>query len=354
MKKRILICAVALALLAGLAGLTNDYYEYVPLADLYRIYGVPEVPAYMVLGIEPSTTLPPIDDNGLTVCVSDLATGEAVIPEAFSLEIAPILLYKKDITLRDYNKSPVFFNSRVSLATNSPDDGTRQAALGLRLKLVDQADPKGQFDKEWPAFFDQYDRDLRDYMNAWKEAHPDDANDEEAVENLMYQFDEDYGVNDRLSAMIQGSKDHWNKLRLELSTAVSAVSPDSLFGHAKFQAWQTWVSLSNSLGGSKTGQYILCPSVRLYRAEGKTNLDLNAPFRFVWKSPLVNSYFELQYAYCGKDKASLGSGTLGLYFQLSKGIWVDYQASYTADFSAGTSSLDHNLKIKYTLPAFLD
>ncbi|MBW6513295.1 MAG: hypothetical protein K0B87_00845 [Candidatus Syntrophosphaera sp.] len=353
MIRRLPVILLLITISFGLGALTDTYYENIPLEELFRIYGVPEVPAYMVLGVEPSSTLPPIDDNGMSVSISDLASGTTIIPETFALEIAPLLLYKKDITLQDYHRSPIFFNSRLSLATTGLDDGRRKASLGLRLKLIDRADPKGNFNRAWPQFFEDYFRAQQSYLNAELYADPDLADDPDALEALMSQFDDDYGINAKLQEMIQDNKDKWNKLRIEFSTAVVAVSPDSLASKARFEAWQNWFSLSNSLLGSTTAQYIFSPSVRYFRDEGENHLSVFAPLRFVLKSPLINSYLELQYSHDGWLAENFGSGTLGLYFQLQKGLWVDYQASFSVDLDSGASDLDHNLKLKYTLPLFL-
>ncbi|MGC9362480.1 MAG: hypothetical protein ACP5F3_06070, partial [Candidatus Syntrophosphaera sp.] len=125
---------------------------------------------------------------------------------------------------------------------------------------------------------------------------------------------------------------------------------DSLASKARFKAWQSWVSVSNSLFGSTSAQYILCPSVKYFRQNHENHFHLYAPLRFVFKSPLINSFFETQYEYDSWSSDNSLAAVLGLYFQLYKGLWVDYQASYEANLTEGTSALDHNLKLEFTLP----
>jgi hypothetical protein len=320
------------------------------IKKLYQIYNVPELPAFAAIGLDPSSIVTPVSDNALSLYLSDFVSDKPYVPTSLAAEIAPVQLLMRKITLATYKKCPVFFNSRISVASSKKEDEPMKAAFGVRLKLVDKGDLKRD-NVLWDKFFDDYSKKRDEYMSKLSYV-PDTTG--VIGEAQLADFDREYGTNARLRTIIDNLADSsWNQLKIEASFAVVGITPDSLIQDMKFNCLQAWFSISNS-ADSTIVQYILCPSGQYYRESREDYFKLYAPGRLLIKLPILTAYSELQYTFDNANSEHAWNATLGGFFEMYKGFWLDFQISYSDDFKLKSSNLDTNFKIKFGLPSYLN
>lgn len=103
-------------------------------------FTVPESPAFVILGISPENVVRPTSMRQLSASILNAAKGNG----DFSLEFNPFRLEKgKKLTLADYRKNTLLYNTQISLAkyTGKTDsDKSTHLAIGL-YSILNQGDP---------------------------------------------------------------------------------------------------------------------------------------------------------------------------------------------------------------------
>lgn len=138
----------AQAVPAGAAKLTTS--AAAETAAMFRVnFAVPDAPAFDILDVDPSNILRPSSVQELGLAASNFAGSDNTfqVPRSFAVEFAPYLLARgRDLTLQQYRGSFAvqrLHSLRFSGATNRSADSARtQVGLGIRLNLLDRADPR--------------------------------------------------------------------------------------------------------------------------------------------------------------------------------------------------------------------
>ena len=116
------------------------------LAHEHRMnYSVPDAPAFKLLDTDPSNVLKPTSVRELAIGLSDFLRSDnsIVLPQSFAVEFSPgLLIGGKTLTLAGYRKHPALYRTRLSIATNRPEDAAAATtvAFGIRVTQIDQSD----------------------------------------------------------------------------------------------------------------------------------------------------------------------------------------------------------------------
>lgn len=108
-------------------------------AKAWADYAVPDMPAFAVLGLDPTSILRPTSAREVGVAVANFLANGQVLPKAFAAELAPYMLLANK-SLSDYQQNRFWYRMRLSVGTKAGADGGTDLGLGLRITLWDETD----------------------------------------------------------------------------------------------------------------------------------------------------------------------------------------------------------------------
>lgn len=230
-------------------------------AARFRVnFAVPDAPAFDILDVEASNVLRPSSVQELGLAVSSFAgPGDAFrVPRSFAVEFAPYLLARgRSLTLQEYRRAAAartLYNLRLSGATNRSADSARtQLGVGVRLNLLDRADPRldatlvsrltSLADSINTAFVRVLTRGPLDPSASSGVVSPAVLDDDLAraeVERLQQRSRE-------LKAEYE--EEHWNDQVLDVAYAARASAADSLGNDPRIDAHTVWATLGLPVRG---------------------------------------------------------------------------------------------------------
>ena len=118
--KRIIYSILVLLIGIGNIPLTGQSQEDTSLVKNLRLnFAVPDMPAFQLLGTNPSHILRPSTPREFAVMASDFGlNNDFALPSSFAAEIAPFILFKSNnLTLSEYDKHSELYSLRVSVGT---------------------------------------------------------------------------------------------------------------------------------------------------------------------------------------------------------------------------------------------
>ncbi|UII33675.1 hypothetical protein LVD17_07570 [Fulvivirga ulvae] len=327
-------------------------------------FAIPDLPAFKIMGTNPSNILRPSSPKALAAMVSDFGKGgQVILPASFAAEIAPYILLKSNsLTLSEYDKHSELYSLRFSIGTqrDPENDITTNLAIGARMTLIDEGDLKN--DK-------QYRQQLFDIL-AEKVAAKDAFQLQYLKQNnltiqdvagnpAMLQQQEDY-VNQQIKRDFDASIDslntaykeqNWNKKKLDLAVAVLGTSPDSLAKDTKFSKFSIWATYGTPLG--QHGQLLLGWNFNYISGdiEGSDDYTSNSiTTRIYGGENKYKGFIELQYERDENLSANMYFANLGGEFLIMDGVWGNVSAGLERNWTDNESHFASNFDIKFTIP----
>jgi hypothetical protein len=324
------------------------------IKNLRLDFAVPDLPAFNALQSEPSSILRPSSPKEFSVIADEFFNGKnIIIPKSFAAEIAPIVIarYNK-LTLRDYQKHPIIYNSRISIGTLRDSLNTSHIAIGFRTTLINKGDIKS--DKNLRLILDDlqkrnkgrneyYDRELQKLGKdeAYFADHP------ELQTKFSHEFDSIY------NSSPQNIKDYkenkfWNAEKLDIAISLVGSSQDSIAKNIKFNSLLAWITYARPIG--KNGQILGGLSLNSYKKDNQNYFDFSLQSRLYIGINQLKSFAECQYLYKNSDKTNNLIFRIGCEYYLYNGIWVDFNAGMYKDLTKNISGFVSSFRLIYALP----
>lgn len=342
-------------------------------------FAVPDQPAFKVLGTESSNILRPSSTEVVSLITSNFLQGiTPVIPNSFSLEVAPLMLIQSNsLTLQQYDKNSILYSTRVSLGTELGNKGSksRNLGIGLRTTFIDKGDLKNdreyrkqlykltselvagdnRLKQEWLVANDLTIQEviMNDSLNALMESYIE-------IESLKYNGK---SFKDRLATLKRYYRQkNWNKQKLDFAAAVLLNSEDSLITNLKYNSTEIW--LTWALPVQQWGQILIganYANVNDYQILTDT-FNINVSNNISLSSRLyggtnrfkgfIEGQYELSLTEVDNIHTILING--GSEFNITDGIWVGATIGINMKKDKTLSKFDSNLvgniDFRFTLP----
>lgn len=307
---------------------------------------VPQGPAFELLDVSDSDILRPSLVRQLAASVGDLAGDDGVfdLPETFGVEVAPVMLLAgKTLSVARYERLRPLATFRLSVATSvadaESDDERRSLALGGRLSLIDNADPRlsdtfGDAAEAILGRIDSLETRRRDALRGLTRIGPPPAgtdvtdalagvvagaSDAEVAEAASEQID-------RYQKDLEALRDaweaeHWNDLVLEVAAAT--LLADEAGRDPAIERTALWATLGVPLDRS-TFQLLVGGTVRWDdEVEGTAG---SAGLRLVGGTSRLRPFVEGRLSFGETDENSLWM--VGGEFNVLEDVWLSATAGY--------------------------
>ncbi len=378
MKKTILFFSVVYTICTSL---NAQNFEDTTLSRMKLNFVVPDMPAFKVLGSDPSNLLKPSTPKALALSMSSFTeNGKLIIPKAFALEISPSLLLnsqKGPVQLKEYAKNAVLNSFRISLGSStdsSLSNSARSLAIGLRISIINEGDfgtdpeslqliatglrkfrnasdsslktfaiSKGllkEYEEDEDLFQEKYKKEFNKYIS-----NEEEVSQKEFLTNLK-KIKEDY------------KKKHWNDEKLDLAIAVLTSSPDSIVKNLRFNQAQLWLTWAHKIGKSNKSQFIaginaqiaknLIDTTKIKLSNSYFNLAI--PVRFLYGTNRIKGFAEGQFKYDGQLKESNLLLSLGTEINIIDGVWANLYGGYNYSSRSSNTRPVVNFNLKFTMP----
>lgn len=358
------------------------------LSMLKLNFVVPDMPAFKVLGNEPSNLLRPSTPQAFAVSVSEFYQDRAlVLPEDFAVEVTPSLLVnakaKLSQVVRTYSapRNRVLNTFRVSLGTatdSSISASSRSLALGMRINLINKGDmvtdqvylqnvviALGKFRVDARAELALYahSQGIDTTTIGWREEFMSDQENMDSFNEHLADVKQSAGQATFLAKLDSLKQDYkkrnWNATKWDVALACLATSPDSLVENIRFNKlalWSTWGlrvgSNAQLLVGLQAATYKnLLDTVAQTRDDFYREISL--PARFLFGTNRVKGFAEAQYSYTTQAKESSVLLNLGAELSPLNGFWVNLYGGLDTSLPRegnAASAFIASLKVKLTLP----
>jgi hypothetical protein len=303
---------------------------------------VPDAPAFKILDESPSAVMRPADVQEVALAVAGFARTGGVLPRAFSAEFSPgMLVGGRSLTLEQYRSSPFWYRTRISAAAQRIDDGSgrRQASLGVRITLIDNADPR--MDDGFLRKLSGLAQSINRVARGVQETRPTGTGQlsEPSVDQLEQQLDD-------LRAEQKDSL--WNASVMELGAAMRFVSSDSLLQNVHADKYSGWFGASFPV--SRSGQFIFGVSGTLQRRVSGSldSSSFSISGRFYFGSNKLKFFAEAEVGYSG-DNASQRLINAGGEFNAASSFWLEFSGGLEKR-GENKSSIATSFNIRWSLP----
>lgn len=327
-----------------------------PIPDVR--FGIPDVPAAMLLGIDSKQVVRPGSVRDFAINLLNVVDDEGRLNSGVALALSPRSLLLENLTREQYvSKSlggvlrRLLLNTEASLATASVRGGEldeMKLAAGLRIVLVDEADliADETLYQDLTSYVSEYLLKLEDdaYPGSWDEAGGDE--DEEVPEPSGEPAAADGGegpasapeetrtrkalhqrylhkVQKRLDqAKKDTEKEGWRKLKIELGSGILYQIPSGILKDRNWGGKRFWLTASSGLGCSLQG--LLQGQLTDNAGEGDSDMMLAARLtrRFeTWGLAVESSHRWID----DGSGATRYEGTvmLGAEIKVDKKTWLD-------------------------------
>jgi len=338
-------------------------------------FAVPDLPAFKLLGTEPSSLLRPSTPEILSVITSNFFNGSnLVIPQSFAAEISPLLLLNaNNLTLQEYDKNAILYSLRLSIGTmrNESTNDPGHLSLGLRVSLIDQGDLKN--DKAYRKELYQITSDLVDLDKLYEDEFyrlkdwlPDDVfNDPEKREEMevyVQNKKNEYinnawgeSLDERLSRLKKEYKtNNWNKQKMDVAYAILGVSPDSLLTKLKFSKHSFWLTYSHPI--SSWGQWLIGGNLSIL-SDSTSYFSFSLASRVYFGTNRIKGFLEVQYQRDDLVESNNLLLNLGTELNLVDGIWINFYAGVESLNFANDdkkSEINSHFDLRFTIPENFD
>jgi len=336
--------------------------EDTTLVKNFRLdFAVPDMPAFKMLGTNPSNILRPSSPQALSLMISEFGGGdELILPKSFAAEVAPYILMKSgSLTLEDYDNNSSLYSLRLSVGTNrNPENNTTtDVAVGLRMTLMDEGDLKndGKYRKHVYKLLDDKatlkDEYQMEYLNqnnlimADVAANPNlrAAMDKYIDEKLKSEFDQ------RLDTLKQGFKArNWNKKKLDVAVGMLGSSPDSLAKNVEFNKFSLWSTYGAPVG--KNSQLLLGFNYNYFSNDSTEYGVTSLTSRLYGGSNSYKGFGELQIKRDENLESNFIYMALGGEINIKDGIWANISAGLERNWTDNNSAFVSHFDLRFTIP----
>jgi hypothetical protein len=327
-------------------------------------FSIPDMPAFKAIGIEPSNILRPADPKEFAIMVSDFATNIGTLPQAFAAEFAPFRLFNPKLTIQDYQKNHVLYNTRVSLASKKrTNSGTYDVGIGLRFTLYNGGDLK--LDTEYLNRFFEIQGQQVDWSAEGATLFRTTNNltpIQVAMDSVLQKKQAklvDSLVNARtkikkemptLVALRKQYRDkNWNKTNFDIAYSFLGVSPDSLVKDVSVSKHLFWATLA--LPVKSWGQWLIGINYEGAKVKNDFFSKYVASTRLYGGNNAIKGFIESQYKYSEEVKSGFFLFNLGTEYLFRQGMWLVFQAGLEKNTSTSIpAQFVSNINLKFTLP----
>lgn len=312
-------------------------------------FAVPDLPAFNALEIEPGNLLRPSSPRDFSIVASEFFNlGSIVIPKSMAVEVAPIVLMRKNkLTLEDYQKTPILYNTRVSVGTLRDSLNVSRVAIGFRTTIINKGDIKGEKRLAEVVNF------LRD-KNASRNEFLDNsgynnfhfAENPSLADSLNREFDKLYAEKEKRAKDILDLKT-WNEERLDFAIALVGSSQDSIAENINFNSLHVWLAYGHPLGSN--AQLLVGTNLRAHIDNKSYFFDFSLPVRAYVGTNTLKGFAEGQYVYKQNIKTNNFIVRLGCEYHIYKGFWLDFSAGLMNNYTMKTSTFTGNIKLFYAI-----
>lgn len=296
---------------------------------------VPENPAFVFLGVTPTSITRPGATRDFGVAVLNGINADGKLQQGFALETSPwFYIPGLKVRLSDYQSKwhlRVLTNTQFSLGTArvSGDTASTDLGFGVRLTLLDQTDPMANV-----AFTDSLDQILK-ACEPGQLPCPPDPEDPEDMERFARELSQieaaaqkciDKGMRQAYKAFSERTRSQWNAARVAFAFATGWRFEGSDLGEGTHAGLQTW--LVGAAPVSDFGQLIgqLAFTHRPELGETSEFDRFNYGARFLTGSATFNSFLEL----VGESRSgtnddtndSSGLWSAGVEFRVAENLWI--------------------------------
>jgi hypothetical protein len=320
-------------------------------------FAVPDLPAFNALKTEPGNLLRPSSPKEFSIIADQFYDGSNIIvPKSIAVEIAPITLLKYDkLTLEDYQKHPILYNSRISLGSLRDSINLSKLALGFRTSIINDGDIKS--DKNLTVIFN-YLRNINNartgfYTNELKRLNltRETLSRKTFRDSLDIRFNNLwFSKNDSLEKIIRDYIDckTWNARKLDVAIAIVGSSPDSLAKNIAFSSITGWITYAHPI--NDYGQFMVGGNVVVYGPGNSNDIEINIPFRIYVGTNKIKGYAGGQYSFRNNTQTNNILFDLGCEYYIGKGFWLNFSGGFEKDIANDRSKLVSKLKISYAIP----
>jgi len=338
------------------------------LVKKFRVdFAVPDLPAFKLLGTEPSNLLRPSTTELLSVITSNFYNGtNLIVPQSFAAEISPMLLINANkLTLQEYDRNTILYSLRLSIGTMR-SEGTNEAgrlSLGMRVSIIDQGDLKN--DKEYREKLYQITADLID-LDSLYEAEFLRLNNYDmiqvATDSVKRKRMEAYierkkgiSADDRISQLKNQYKaNNWNKQKLDVAYALLGDTPDSLLTKIKFSQHAFWLTYGHPI--SDWGQWLIGGNF-MFISDSTNYISFALASRVYFGTNRIKGFLEAQYQRDDLLNSNNLLVNLGSELNLFAGIWINFYAgleSLKYGDESRKSQITSHFDVRFTLPEKFD
>jgi hypothetical protein len=333
MKKTILI--IILLIITSGSTLCQDN----SVIKKYHIdFAISDLPAFKILGIEPSNLLRPSKSDVVSFITSNILTPSDIsLPNSFAAEIAPyILLRQNSITTDDFKNNYILYNIRFSVGTvnDKKDNNKYKLGLGLRFTLIDNGDLRK--DKDYINKIEKISFNMVHLKNIWEDEYktintnhddPGFVEKRDLYVKLKIKEYENANNNEIKQEEENYKKLYWNKEKFDIAFGVLGSSPDSLAKNIKLKLLSAWSTYAFPL--SSFGQLLIGGNINYNSLSDKGTGSISS--RLYLGSNNIKGFLEAQYKKDNDVKSTNWFLGLGTELNILKDVWINYYAGYESN-----------------------
>jgi hypothetical protein len=308
-------------------------------------FAVPDVPAFKLLGADPSNILRPSNTKELAVVFGNYIkeTGGSIIPKNIAAEIAPGLLINRWYTMSEYRTKPgirFLTKTRVSFGSaENPETGGTNIGVGLRTTLLD----KGDFRKDLAFMYDSIISKMAPTVALHNRASAilieamgiaafgalTETQRTFMLDSVARTLGDPDQVNIVLKDVIEKyKKDNWNATRIDFAYAFLLGSPDTTIKSIQLSKHSFWTTFAIKPGKNNNwSQILLGLNSTIFNFEGNAYNEFTGNFRFYAGGNKFKGLLELQYQNKDApktDRTETLFTQVGLEAAVYKGAWLHF------------------------------
>ncbi|MEP2773086.1 MAG: hypothetical protein ABJH05_13125 [Fulvivirga sp.] len=339
--------------------------EDTTLVKNFRLdFAVPDMPAFKMLGTNPSNILRPSSPQALSLMISEFGGGdELILPKSFAAEIAPYILIKSgSLTLDDYDKNSEIYSLRLSIGTerDPENNSTSRLAVGARMTLMDEGDLKN--DKEYRDYVlkflsnksiikDKFQSEflIQNNLTIQTVVQNDSLRQEmsDFIDDKLDKYEQNFDY--RLDTLKQGFKQrNWNKKKLDVAVGMLGSSPDSLAKNVEFNKFSLWSTYGSPVG--KNGQLLLGFNYNYFSNDSTEYGVTSLTSRLYGGSNSYKGFGELQIKRDENLESNFIYMALGGEINIKDGIWANISAGLERNWTDNNSAFVSHFDLRFTIP----
>jgi hypothetical protein len=323
-------------------------------------FAVPDLPAFNGLEREEGNLLRPSTPKDFSIVANEFFNGfNIIIPKIIAIEVAPITLIRYNkLTLQDYQRNPILYNSRISAGTYRDSSNLSQMSLGYRTTLINKGDIKSDKNlKELMVHLRNINRTRNEFYDSELErlgiTEFEFATDTVLQKQLEDSFNQISSYRDSLQSLLMDYREnkYWNAEKLDIAFCIVGSSPDSAARNIQYNSLWFWTTYARPVG--ENGQLMWGINTTFFKEDGSKYTNIGIPARFYFGTNMLKGFIEGQYQYKQKAETNNLIMKLGCEYNLYKSLWFNFSAGIYKDLTNNTSDFISTFKLAYAIPGSL-